>query len=123
MDKIVIEYLFLGFAVGMVANGIWYYYCVDSASIHGIERGKYVWGGIWVFFEHYHWATIFAILGFRLDIPFFIGLSTALLIDEGVAQEHKFAIGSGHFIPSTIIEVVIISLWILSELVCKLLGF
>jgi hypothetical protein len=44
-----------------------------------------------------------------------------LLIDESVGQNHKFSLGSGHEVPSMIIEVIILALWILVELLARLL--
>jgi len=76
--------------------------------------------------EHYHWATILYILGFRLwDLiypvsPVLVGMATVLLLDESVGQSHKFALGSGHFVPSILIETAIILLWILAELLAGL---
>jgi hypothetical protein len=109
----------LGMWAGGIANAIWYW----KWSIYDARRGRKLAGKyaspILVFFEHYHWATILYILGFRLNIPFLVGFATMLLIDESVGQNHKFSLGSGHEIPSLAIEVFIVALWILAELLVK----
>ena len=107
--------LFLGLVAGLVLNGIWYYYWAYLGARRGKPLGKYRWPVLSVF-EHYHWATVLAILGFRLRMPFLIGVAAAWFIDEGVGQQHKFALGSGHFLESALLEVLIILLWVLAEL-------
>jgi hypothetical protein len=39
-----------------------------------------------------------------------------LLLDEAIGQNHKFAVGSGHALPSALIEAIILALWALAEL-------
>lgn len=108
--------LVLGLWVGCMANAIWYYIC------YYVEPRKYKISGKYRFplltiFEHYHWATVLFILGFRLDLPLLVGIAIPLLLDEALAQAHKFAMGSGHFVPSALVEIVILLLWALAELI------
>ena len=101
-------------------NAVWYYYWAYlGVRKRGKPLGKYKWA-VLSLFEHYHWATILAILGFRLNIPLLTGISSAFLIDEGVGQQHKFSMGSGHFRESMLIESLIILIWILVELLSLL---
>ena len=115
-----IPLLFLGFVAGLVANGVWYYYWAYLGARKGKPLGKYGWGFL-KYFEHYHWATILAILGFRLKLPFLVGVSIAWFADEGLAQQHKFALGSDHFRVSCVVEIIILLLWALAELLLSLL--
>lgn len=108
--------LFIGLVIGLLLNGIWYAYWVGYSKK---KLGKYRYPPL-VLFEHYHWATILAILGFRLKIPLLIGVSAAWFLDEGLAQQHKFAIGSGHCKESALLELIIIAIWILIEFIAAL---
>jgi len=102
----------VGLWAGAVANAIWYY-----------RFDKYKLRHLWTtWLEHYHWATILYILGFRLQTPLLVGVATMLLIDEAVGQTHKFALGSDHEVQSTLIEVLIIAVWALAELISRLAG-
>ncbi|MEM3953398.1 MAG: hypothetical protein QXT92_00410 [Nitrososphaerota archaeon] len=99
---------FIGVWIGGVANAVWYSF-FDKYSF-GLE-----------IFEHYHWATVLTILGFRLSQPILLGIALVWLLDEAIGQRNKFAIGSGHFKASALVEVLILALWILVELLLKLL--
>ena len=112
--------LFLGFIAGLIANAIWYYYWAYLGARKGKPLGKYRWKPLSLM-EHYHWASILSILGFRLKIPLLIGVSAAWFLDEGLAQQHKFAIRSGHCLESALIELLIIAAWILAELIAAAL--
>lgn len=114
-----ILWLFLGFVAGLIANAAWYYKWAYIDARKGKPLGKYRFGWLAIF-EHYHWATILAVLGFRLNIPFFVGAAAALFADEGLAQAHKFALGSGHFKESLLVEIMIICLWALGEMIAAL---
>jgi hypothetical protein len=48
-----------------------------------------------------------------------IGIRGALL-DEAIGQAHKFALGSGHEVPSALLEIMIIALWILIEFLSRI---
>jgi len=111
--------LVAGLWLGSVANAIWYWKWSIYDARRGKPLGKYR-HPLTKLLEHYHWATISMILGFRLWIPALIGFGLVLLLDEALAQSHKFALGSGHEIPSALIEVEIILLWILAELLASL---
>jgi hypothetical protein len=105
----------IGLWIGGIANAIWYWKWAIYDARRGKPLGKYR-HPLLTLFEHYHWATIAYILCFRLHMPFFGGMATIWLIDEAVAQNHKFAIGSGHEVPSMLLEVLILLLWALIEL-------
>jgi len=111
----------LGLWAGGIANAVWYW----KWSVYDVRKGRKLTGKyanpVLAVFEHFHWATVCYILGFRLNIPFLIGFATMLLIDESVGQNHKFSLGSGHEIPSMIIEVLIVALWILAEFLARIL--
>jgi len=55
-------------------------------------------------------------------MPALLGAATVLLLDESVAQAHKFALGSGHFLESALIEVLILACWAIAELCLKLVA-
>lgn len=115
-----LPFLILGLWIGAIANAIWYHWC------YYIETRKYKIGGKYrisflYIFEHYHWATILFILGLRLDLPIMIGVGIVLLLDECLAQAHKFALGSGHERESMLVEVIILLLWISVEMIIKLI--
>ena len=112
-----ITWIILGLWAGAIANAIWYYLAVPKGYVEK-PAGKYK-HPLLAIFEHYHWATIAYILGFRLNIPFLVGLATVLLLDEAIGQAHKFALGSGHEAPSALLEIMIIALWLLIELLAK----
>jgi hypothetical protein len=114
-----ITWIILGLWAGAIANAIWYHYAVPRGYVEK-PVGKYK-HPLLIIFEHYHWATILYILGFRLNIPFLVGFATVLLLDEAIGQAHKFALGSGHEVPSALLEITIIALWILAELLAKIL--
>lgn len=106
----------IGLWIGAVMNAVWYWkWSIYDARRGGKPLGKYRYP-LLTLFEHYHWATILYILGFRLNLPFLCGAGTVLLFDEAIGQNHKFAIGSGHALPSALIEVMILALWALVEL-------
>jgi len=109
----------IGLWVGGIANAIWYW----KWSVYDARRekplGKYR-HPLLTIFEHYHWATISMIIGFRLWVPALIGFGIVLLLDEALAQNHKFALGSGHEIPSALLEIIIILVWILAELLASI---
>ena len=111
----------MGFVFGLILNGFWYYYWAYLGRRKGKKSGKYRNPAL-ALFEHYHWATIMAIAGFRLNIPAFIGVSAAWFADEGLAQQHKFALGSGHAAESFLIEVLIVAIWIFIEAVYAVLS-
>ena len=105
----------IGLIVGVIANSIWYSWFKDySAGLR--ERISFM--KVW---EHYHHSTILYILGFRLGLPVLVGVATVFLLDEGIAQEDKFALGSGHFVESLLLELLIIVVWLLAEFVLKLI--
>jgi hypothetical protein len=110
-----LAWLIIGLWLGGIANAIWYWKWSIYDIRQGKPLGKYRYP-ILTIFEHYHWATICFILGLRLWIPALIGFGIVLLLDEAIAQNHKFAIGSGHEIPSFLILVEILLIWVLIEL-------
>ena len=113
--------LFLGLVSGLVANAIWYYFnFFYDARRNPKAFGKYR-HPLAEIFEHYHHATILTILGFRFNQPFLLGFSAALFLDEGIGQQHKFALGSGHFRESLCLELIILSVWVLLELLASVL--
>ena len=103
--------LAVGLWLGGIANAVWYY----RFDKYRLRREWAVW------LEHFHWATVLYIIGFRLQTPLLVGVATMLLIDEAVGQTHKFALGSGHEVQSALIEVLIIAVWVLAELLSRLL--
>jgi hypothetical protein len=105
----------IGLWIGAIINAIWYWKWSIYDARRGKPLGKYRYP-LLTLFEHYHWATVLYILGFRLNLPFLCGAGTVLLLDEALAQNHKFAIGSGHALPSALIEAMILALWALVEL-------
>ena len=114
-------HLFIGFVIGLILNGIWWYWWAFLGMRRGKKPlGKYKWPALSIL-EHYHWATILAILGFRLKIPFLVGVSIAWFADEGLAQQHKFALGSDHFRESTLVEILILAVWLAIEFIRVLL--
>lgn len=98
---------FVGVWIGCIANAVWHSF-FNKYSL-GLE-----------IFEHYHWATVLMILGFRLNLPILLGTALVWLLDESIGQKNKFSIGSGHLKASVLIEVLILALWILTELLLKL---
>ena len=112
-------FFILGLWVGGIVNAIWYYWWAYISARRGKPLGKYKWP-ILSIFEHYHHSTILYILGFRLALPMLspilIGIATVFLLDECLAQPHKFALGSGHFKESLAIEIIILLAWLLAEL-------
>lgn len=107
--------LVIGLWAGCLANAIWYYinYYIEPRKYKIL--GKYRFPLLTIF-EHYHWSTMLFIFGFRLDLPILIGMAIPILLDEALVQTHKFALGSGHSIPSALLEVTIFLLWALAEL-------
>ena len=109
----------IGLWIGGIANAAWYYWWAYLGAKRGKPSGKYR-HPVLSLFEHYHWATVLYILGFRLWSPVIspalLGIATVLLLDEATAQAHKFSLGSGHEVPSALIEVIILLLWLLAEL-------
>ena len=105
----------IGLWVGAIMNAIWYWKWSIYDARRGKPLGKYKYP-LLTLFEHYHWATVLYILGFRLNLPFLSGAATVLLLDEALTQNHKFAIGSGHALPSALMEAMILALWALAEL-------
>jgi len=114
-------HFFIGFVLGLILNGVWYYWWAYLGMREGKPLGKYRWPAIAIL-EHYHWATVLAILGFRLGVPFLVGVSVAWFADEGLAQQHKFALGSDHFLESALVEVLILACWVAAELCLKLVA-
>ena len=113
----------IGIITGLVMNALWYYYWAfmdSNPSSRAKIRGKYAWRRIFHWLEHFHWATILLILGCRLGVPLFVGVSISLFADEGLSQQHKFSLGSGHEKESFLIEILIIALWIVIELIYRL---
>ena len=112
--------LVIGLWIGGIVNAIWYYWWGWLGARKGKPIGKYKHPLLSIF-EHYHWATILYILGFRLDLPILVGVATVLLLDESLAQSHKFALGSGHFKESLLLELLILSSWMFAEALASLL--
>ncbi|MEM1530976.1 MAG: hypothetical protein QXI05_05550 [Candidatus Bathyarchaeia archaeon] len=118
----VLAQLVIGLWIGCVANALWYY------INYYVEPKKYKISGkyrhpLLIIFEHYHWSTILFILGFRLDTPVLVGAAIPLLLDEALAQNHKFAMGSGHFQASLLIEIMILLLWCWAELIAATIPY
>jgi len=109
----------IGLWIGGILNAVWYYKFKNLSLMRLYPRISYL-----SILEHYHWSTILYILGFRLALPILspilIGIATVLLLDEGLAQQHKFALGSDHFEESLMIEIIILLLWMLGELLLSL---
>ncbi|MEM2196614.1 MAG: hypothetical protein QXI11_02065 [Thermoproteota archaeon] len=101
--------LIAGLFVGGIINAVWYYLWADFDEKH---LGKYRYR-ILSWFEHFHWATILYILFIETGITFFFGMATIFLVDESVAQNHKFSLGSGHEPESFSIWIIIILIWII----------
>lgn len=101
--------LILGLFTGGILNAVWYYFWADFDEKH---LGKYRYRML-SFFEHFHWATVLYIIFAETGLIFFFGVATILLIDEAVAQNHKFSLGSGHEVESLIIELFILLLWLM----------
>lgn len=99
---------FVGVWIGGITNAVWHSF-FNKYSL-GLE-----------IFEHYHWATVLTILGFRLSQTILLGIALVWLLDEAIGQRDKFAIGSRHFKASVLVEVLILALWILTELLLKLI--
>jgi len=106
----------IGLIIGTLLNAIWYFKFRDLSL-----RTLYSRIPLLTFFEHYHWSSILYILGFRLGLPVLVGVATVFLLDEGIVQEEKFALGSGHFVESLLLELLIIVVWLLAEFVLKLI--
>ncbi|MEM1557966.1 MAG: hypothetical protein QXT26_05680 [Thermoproteota archaeon] len=100
--------LAIGVWVGSVLNTFWY----SCFSKYKISKALGVSLHV---FEHYHWATVLTILGFRFSISIFLGVALVWLLDEAIGQKHKFAVGSGHFLESLIIELIILLIWLMVE--------
>jgi len=113
----------IGLWIGGIANAVWYYWWAYLGARKGEPLGKYKWS-ILSLFEHYHHSTILYILAFRLRLPIvspiFIGIATVLLLDECIAQEEPFAIGSDHFAESLCLELIILAGWLLLELLASI---
>ena len=103
----------VGLIVGVVANSVWYSWFKDYSA--GLRERV----GFMKICEHFHWSSILYILGFRLGLPVLVGVATVFLLDEGIAQEERFALGSGHFVESLLLEILILLLWILIELLLR----
>ena len=113
--------LVLGLWAGGLLNAIWYYWWAYLGAREDQPLGKYRWPALSAL-EHYHWATVLYILGFRLEMPALLGVATVLLLDESVGQVHKFALGSGHFLESALLEILILACWAVAELCLKLVA-
>ena len=115
----------IGLWIGGILNAVWYYWWMYVSARRGKPLGKYKWP-VLALFEHYHWATILYVVAFRLRLPIvspiLAGVATVFLLDEALAQQHKFAMGSGHFLPSLAIELIILALWLLIELAIAFLN-
>jgi hypothetical protein len=64
------------------------------------------------FLEHYHWGLICWILSFFAPYPIsatLLGIGLALIIAEW-SQTHPFAYGSEHFILSTVIGAILLTI-------------
>jgi len=107
----------VGMVIGLIMNAVWYYWWGYLGARKGKKAlGKYRWP-VLSLFEHYHWATILTVAGYRLNLPILVGIALPWWLDEGLVQSHKFALGSGHFRETVLIELMIILLWMLVELV------
>ena len=104
-----------GLIIGVVANSVWYSWFKDYSA--GLRERI----GFMKICEHFHWSSILYILGFRLGLPVLVGVATVFLLDEGIAQEERFALGSGHFVESLLLELLIIVVWLLAEFIAKLI--
>ncbi|MEM1548719.1 MAG: hypothetical protein QXM02_06860 [Thermoproteota archaeon] len=113
LDNVLVG-LVVGVWVGSILNAVWY------ARFSKYEVSEALGMPLQVF-EHYHWATVLTILGLRLSIPMLLGVALVWLLDEAVGQEHKFSIGSKHFLKSLIVELAILLVWLLVEVLLKLL--
>jgi hypothetical protein len=64
------------------------------------------------FLEHYHWGLVCWIVSFFTPYPIsatLLGIGLALIIAEW-SQTHPFAYGSDHFIPSTVIGAILMTI-------------
>lgn len=88
----------VGAGAAFVLNKIWW---------DNLDKAKY-WEEKNRFFdwlEHYHWGTLFVILGGHAPIQLFLlGLGTILILDE-LLQKHRFSFGSGHLKQSSLIAI------------------
>ena len=111
--------LVIGLWIGGALNAVWYSFFRELSLYRLYPRAP-----ILSLFEHYHWATILYIAGFRLALPILppilIGIATVLLLDECIAQEEPFAIGSDHFAESLCLELIILAGWLLLELLASI---
>jgi len=94
-------YLSLGFFLGLVIDTIWW-----ETSINKYEKGVSA-------IEHFHWSIILLMLYLYTNASPLIGISLALLCSEwsepfAKSEKHPFSLGSGHFLQSAIIGIVLI---------------
>jgi len=122
MNPTFLPFFIIGLWIGGIINAIWYYWWAYISARRGKPLGKYKWP-ILSIFEHYHHSTALFIASFRLwrliypVSPVLAGVATVFLLDEVLAQQHKLALGSGHFMESLLLEIIIFLIWILVELV------
>ena len=93
-------YLMLGVLIGSIIDFVWWRRFAFSKYDLSLEV-----------LEHYHWSyilsTIAVALSHSIISTILIGIALVLLIDEAAYQKHPFAIGSSHFVESTIIGLIL----------------
>jgi len=97
-------FILAGIIIGSIINAIWR---------HAFSKYEHNW---MIYFEHYHWAIILFYPWLIVDNPLtetLLGVGLILWLDEALFQEHSFALGSSHFMESTLIGVWLVSILLL----------
>ena len=100
-----LKFILVGIIIGSLIDVAWRYY---------FSKYDHDW---MIPFEHYHWSIVMFFLSIMIDVKpisgILTGISLILWLDELLFQDHSFAIGSDHFMPSTIIGCLICFLMLL----------
>jgi len=112
MFELNIVCLVAGMIIGYVICEVWRecFWGVAKLKIRAIKERKNA--SFLRILEHYHHALILMIIGLLAPEPYdclFHGVSFSLMLDE-VSQDNPFAIGKDHFVPSTILGIILLVL-------------